>query len=367
MNVAILGLGVVGMGVYDILLRDVPDIKVKYVMELDQEKTKNLDVIVANHISTILEDDTLDTVIELIGGKRIAYTFVKQALQAKKNVVTANKALISDYFEELTELANENGVILRYEASVGGAINVLDPLLTIAKINHIHKIEGIINGSTNFILSKIFLEDYDLDKALEAARNLGYIETGTNDDLEGFDLLRKINILSMMSYGQYIKEEEIIRVGLDTIPREFYEYVKSKGLTMKYIATSEWKNNQIMVHLEPVIVSQDHFYTKINYEENIVTLYGAYHNKQSFIGQGAGRYPTASAVVYDLLKIKEQDHARLQYKNNFVINKNLNKYRFLVLKNGKFLKTESMTFESLLVDKEIQAFARIDEGAYESI
>ncbi len=367
MNIAILGLGVVGLGVYDIIQRDFPEHHIKYVMELDPKKVEGLHTKWTDDLSVILKDPDVDVVVELIGGKGVAYRFVKAALEAKKHVVTANKALISEHFEEFTKLANHSGVTLAYEASVGGAINLLDPLKTIAKINHIHKIEGIINGSTNFILSKIFLEDYSLENALFEAKELGYIETGSNDDLEGWDLLRKINILSMISYHQFISETDILRVGLDTIPAEFFDYVKAKGLSMKYLATSLWENNEIMIHLEPVILSSNHFYNQINYEENIITIYGAYHKKQSFIGQGAGRYPTASAVVFDILRIQNKDYEKQSLPNNFFVNKNLKTYRFLVYRNNRFEVVENLTFDQLSKEKEILAFARIDDGAYENI
>ena len=198
MNICIIGLGVVGRGVYDILTNDNLDINVKYVLEIDPDKTKGIPCVLSSY-DIALKDESLECVVELIGGKTKAYDFVKQALLAKKHVVTANKALISAYFEELTELAKQNNVQLRYEASVGGAINIIDPLMTISRLNKICKIQGIINGSTNFILSKIFIEDYNLDKALEEALSLGYIETGSTDDLDGLDLMRKINILSMIS------------------------------------------------------------------------------------------------------------------------------------------------------------------------
>ena len=366
MNVCIVGLGVVGYGVYDILKKDNDKIKVKYVLDLDTEKTKGI-ACATTSLERVLSDDDLDCVIELIGGTRAAYTTVKASLKAKKHVVTANKALISKYFKELHDLAKENGVMLRYEASVGGAMNVIDPLLTIKKINKINHIEGIINGSTNFILSKIFIDGYTLDKALEEAKQFGYIETGSNDDLDGLDLMRKINILSMISYSQEIKEEDILRYPLTKLTNLFYNYVKDRNLLIKYIATSKIVDNKLTIHLEPVIITRDNFYSNINYEDNIITLFGAYHQKQSFIGQGAGRYPTASAVIYDLEKLSDLSNYDIDLDNKRLVDNESQKANFLIEVNGLIKKTELTTLKELLENDEITSLARIDREAYERI
>ena len=367
MNVAILGLGVVGKGVYDILTSDFNDIHVVSVLVKDMSKDRHISSLVTDDFTKILLDDSIDTIIEVIGGTSDAFDYVVASLKAKKHVVTANKALVSAHFEELRNLADSNGVQFLYEASVGGGIIVLDPLKTISQVNQLDKIQGIINGSTNYILSKIFLEDYPLETALEEARSLGYIETGSSDDLEGWDLLRKINILSMITYHQYIQEEDIIRIPLMDITEEFYDYVKSKGFLLKYIATSYKKEDQIQIHLEPVILGKLHPYSKIHYEENIITVSGKYHEEQSFIGSGAGSYPTASAVIYDVLKISENKPTYIEFSSKYRINNNLKKYHFLVQKGNQFIKTPFMTFEELLQDNDILAIARIDASIINQI
>jgi homoserine dehydrogenase len=366
MNIAIIGLGVVGRGVYDIITENHKNINVKYVLELDPDKLIGVDSQKAKDIYEILHDEEVNTVVELIGGKGVAYTFVKLALEHKKNVVTANKALLSEYFQELNELARKNSVSLRYEASVGAAINIIDPLQTVARINRIRKIQGIINGSTNFVLSKIFMEDYSLENALEEAFKLGYLETGSNDDLEGLDLLRKINILSMLSYNQYINESKIFRVPLTNLTSEAIDYIKSKKLMVKYIATSELQDKQILIHLEPVVISPDSLYAKINYEENIIDLYGKYHKKQSFIGQGAGRYPTAQAVVYDILKLELKEIYKQSFDQTYEINQEGKEYPFLVLKNGKITK-KRMKMNTLKQKPNEIILARIEDDVYERL
>jgi len=263
MNIALLGYGVVGKGVYDIISNDHPNLKIKYIVEKDKEKLGNLKHLAPTSFTDVLEDNEIDVVIELIGGKTVAYQMIKEALLHKKHVVTANKAVISEFFEELTTIAKSNDVSLLFEASVGGAIIVLDPLYRIAEINKISGITGIINGSTNFVLSSIFLENQSLEDALKKASDLGYIEANSTDDMDGFDLLRKINILSMISYHTYIKEEDIERTPLSSISSDFISYVKSHNLAMKYIATSKEHSGKISIHLEPVILEKEAFYNQI--------------------------------------------------------------------------------------------------------
>lgn len=322
MNIAILGFGVVGKGVYDIIQKDFPTWNIKYVLELDKEKYQEVKELVPSSFDTIVNDQSIDVVIELIGGKTVAYDFIKQSLLAKKHVVTANKAVISEHFEELTKLASLNNVNLLFEASVGGAIIVLDPLYKIAQHNKINHIEGIINGSTNYVLSSIFKESKSLDDALQEALQLGYIETGSTDDMDGLDLMRKINILSMISYHTYIEEDSITRIPLSSITSEMINYIQSKNWSMKYIATSHFNGEHISIDLMPTIINESDLYNQINYEDNIISLQGAYHKKQSFIGQGAGRYPTAQAVINDLHIIHSNETRNHTFTNLHTINNN---------------------------------------------
>lgn len=302
-KVALLGFGTVGQGVFDILTKEFKHIEVKYVLVKHREKHLNIKMLLADSFDQIINDPEIKIVIETIGGMDHAYDYVKKALSHQKHVVTANKALISAYFDELTNLAKEHGVKLRYEASVGAGIHIIEPLFQIARFNHIHKIEGIMNGSTNYILSKVFLEDLSLDEALKDAMHLGYIEEDPKDDLEGFDLLRKIHILSMIAYQKSIDPDTIKRVPLTSLTEEDIQKAKSNHQMIKYIATSKKVDDDIKISVEPITIDISHPYHNINYEENIITLYGKYHLKQSFIGQGAGRYPTASAIVNDILNI----------------------------------------------------------------
>lgn len=361
MNVAILGFGTVGKGVYDILNNDFHDITIKAILVKHPNKHLDISKYLVKDISEIIEDDSIDVVIEVIGGKDIAYNYVRLALSHRKHVITANKALVSEYFKEIHELARNNYVQFRYEASVGAAINIIDPLNNIRKFNKINKIAGIINGSTNFILSKIFLENQSLTESLKLARSLGYIETDASDDLDGFDLLRKINILSMIAYSKEIKETSILRVSLASITDNMIAYLKENNLCLKYIAISLLNKKQISIQLEPVVVNKESIFYQVNYEENCILLEGEYHKKQVFIGQGAGRYPTASAVVYDLLKIKAKETFFVDLDKDYQINKKMIKSDYLVEDNQGIKRINNIYLKDLLEDTSIKCFARIGE------
>ncbi|MFA7507228.1 MAG: homoserine dehydrogenase [Bacilli bacterium] len=367
MKVAILGLGVVGRGVYDILANDFKDITVKYIFDKDDNKTKDVKHLLAESYEQIINDREVEVVIELIGGKNVAYDFIVKAIKNHKNVVTANKALISERFKELNELAKKYNVKLLYEASVAGAVILIDPLKKIREINQINKIEGILNGSTNYILSKVFLEGVELKEAISNAYKLGYLETGSDDDMNGLDSLRKVNILSMLSYKTFLKEEDILRISLLSLNEKFINYVKDKGCFIKYIAQSEVRNNRLSIKVEPLVIGSQSIFANINYEENIVNIFGKYHLKQSFVGQGAGRYPTASAVIYDLLTIKSITNECFEFNKIYQVNNNDERYHFLIQTFDKIYKSKLMTYGELQRNKDIIFFSRIEEGLYEKL
>ncbi|HKL61472.1 MAG TPA: homoserine dehydrogenase [Acholeplasma sp.] len=367
MNIAILGFGVVGRGVYDILSKDFKDIKVKYILEKDSNKVKGFEHLLASSFDQIIHDLEVDVVVELIGGKEIAYEFVKKAITAKKHVVTANKALISENFKTLTHMAISHDVELLYEASVGGAIILLDPLKQIRQINQINQIEGILNGSTNFVLSKVFLEDLSITAALSEALELGYLEVGSDDDMLGLDALRKINILSMIAYQTYIAEKDILRVPLSHLTDDFINEVKARNCIIKYMAKSRVSSGVLQLNVIPVIMSKHSSLSSINYEENIVCIYGKYHKKQTFIGQGAGRYPTASAVIYDLLTIKNKAKQTLSYDKTYTVNNDIEKHHFLIKTDKSLYKSGLMTFSEVKSLSGLVCFAKIEEDTYEKL
>lgn len=356
MNVAILGLGVVGTGVYE-LLQEQKDIHISYVLDKNLERTQSLNTTVATSFSTIINDPDVDIIIELIGGIKHAYDMIVSALKHGKHVVTANKAVISTHFKELHELAQQNNVHLLYEASVGGGIIVLDSIKTIASINHINRIEGIVNGATNYILSSVFHGDTPLDQALNQAFTLGYIETGTTDDMDGLDAMRKIHILSMLSYQTYLTQSKVEVIPLSSISSTLLEYVKSIDHELKYIVSSTMGKDGVHMSVLPTIYPKKNPFEDIQYEDNIISIYGTYHNKQSFIGQGAGRYPTASAVLFDILQIKHNTVTRIEIQED-PMNYPPRTFHFLVETSDGYSITKPMTLAHAMTIKDAICIAR---------
>ncbi len=361
MNIALLGLGTVGKGVYDIIRNDFPAYNIKHVLVKNPDKHRE-DAPFAESIDHIVNDDTVDVVIETIGGIDVAYDYIKRAFLHDKHVITANKAVVFAHFDELSKLAEKRGLMFRYEASVCAAMSLLDPLNTIAKYNHITKIEGILNGSTNFILSKIFRDGMVFDCAYKLAEKNGYIETGSADDMDGYDAMRKIGILSTIAFHTNVNEKDIIRVPLGHLSQAFYDYVKNQGKMIRYLAAAIKEKDRLMIHVAPVIINQNQRFASVDEEMNMVALEGMYHKTMSFFGQGAGRYPTASAIIYDLLKIADHVDYTVCRDNQLPVDRDMVKYHFLIERNGKFTTIGPTTFDTVIRDDTITCFARVLNG-----
>ncbi len=360
MIVALLGFGTVGKGVYDLIIQDHPSIKIKYVLDRHPEKTQGIKALVVDDYDIILNDPQVDTIIELLGGSKNAYPYVKKAIMHSKNVVTANKALISEHFRELHELTQSYHTHLRYEASVGAGIIVIDPLMKSSPSDPVTEITGIINGSTNFILTEVFDHESSLDQALENARKLGYIETGTNDDLMGLDLMRKINILSMIAYQQVIDEKAINLIPLQDIGDALIREVKDLHLVIKYVATSTFENECISIHLEPVVFNRNHVFSKVSGTDNIILVKHLSGKTDTYFGPGAGRYETAGAVIHDLLRIDEK--ISLKMDQHHLVKLNDQPSRYLIKKGNQVTLTRPITLTSVLKIKDTQGILRVDEA-----
>ncbi|MDY0138894.1 MAG: homoserine dehydrogenase [Candidatus Izemoplasmatales bacterium] len=367
MKIAILGLGVVGRGVFDILQRNSNDIEIKYILEIDKNKTCGLEKYLVKSIDEILQDKEVEVVIELIGGKKIAYNYVTKAIKAGKHVVTANKALISEFYEELRHLSSRHNVQLLYEASVGGGIIIIDVIKNLNTIDNFIRIEGILNGSSNYVLSKIFNDNKTKDDSIKEATELGYLEKNSNDDLLGLDSIRKINILSMIAYRKYIDESSIIYESVDKLTELFINYVKEKKLIIKYLATSELIDDKVSIHLEPVILDKRTMISNIDNEYNIINLYSEYHHKQTFIGQGAGRYPTATAIIYDLKNVLLTNKSDTNIIKKAVVDNTSKKYSFLVQSKDEIHIIDSTSLVDIKDIEDIVCYARIDVEAYEKL
>lgn len=318
MKIAILGLGTVGYGVYDIIqTKDyLKDVVVKYVLNrnLESQKVVGDNTLVTTDYNKILEDKEVELVVEAMGAKNFSYDCIKKALLAGKSIVTANKEVIAEHIDELTSLKNEKKVQLYYEASVGGGIPVIYPLHQASKVNYIANIKGILNGTTNFILTKMSEENYTFEDALKLAQKLGFAEADPTADLEGLDMVRKIAILSSIAYKGTIDLDKVYHYGISNVSKDDIDYIKEAGYGLKLIASSKINNNVVDIRIEPSLVSASSVFSKANYEFNIVSIDCDVNGELMFYGKGAGRYPTANAIINDLIMYMENDNS-YSFKN----------------------------------------------------
>lgn len=318
MNIALLGFGTIGSGVYELINLN----KGKFASNFtDEESRKSSPVItkvlerdtskdlgdsvgkIVTHPSDILEDDSIGLVIALMGGMDFEYEMIKECLKAGKHVVTANKAVISEYFQELLELAEENDVVLRYEASVGGGIPIIGSLKEEMKINRVTEIKGILNGTTNFILSKMTEEGADFGETLTLAQSIGFAEADPTADVEGYDVSRKLSILSSMAYEGIIRDEDVYKRGITDIRAVDIEMTGSMGYVVKYLGHSILEEKNVYTTVEPVLFKEASIMSNVNSEFNIISITGDIIGELQFYGRGAGKDATANAVVGDALYI----------------------------------------------------------------
>jgi homoserine dehydrogenase len=318
LNIALLGFGTIGSGVYELInlnkgkfagnFTDVESRKSSPVITkvLERDASKDLgDTVgkIVTHPSEILEDESIGLVIALMGGMDFEYEMIKECLRAGKHVVTANKAVISEYFQELLTLAEENGVVLRYEASVGGGIPIIGSLKEEMKINRVTEIKGILNGTTNFILSKMTEEGADFGDTLALAQSIGFAEADPTADVEGYDVSRKLSILSSMAYESIIRDEDVYKRGITDIRAADIEMIGSMGYVVKYLGHSILQEKNVYTTVEPVLFKEASIMSNVNSEFNIISITGDIIGELQFYGKGAGKDATANAVVGDVLYI----------------------------------------------------------------
>ncbi len=313
-NVALLGLGTVGSGVYKVMQRQKAEMPQKINTHLNirrilvrniakyQDKIEDPSILTTEY-ETILEDAQIDLVIELIGGIEPAYTYIRSALEAGKSVVTANKDLIADRGGELFQIAEENHVELRFEASVAGGIPIISPLKNSLAANEIRKIMGIVNGTTNYILSKMTEEGMDYEDALAEATQLGYAEADPTADVEGYDAGRKIAILATIAFHSRVIFRDVYTEGITKITAKDISYARNLGRVIKLIAMAENTSEGIEVKVHPLLIPQNHPLASVSGSYNAVYVDGDAVEDVMFYGRGAGEMPTASAVMGDVFSI----------------------------------------------------------------
>lgn len=325
MKIGIIGLGTVGEGVLKVLTKEKDsifeksqaDIEVKYACDLNITRDFSFGFdksILVDDYKKILEDSEIKLVVELIGGETLAKDIIIEAFKSKKSVVTANKALIAKHGVELFQIAKENGVSFLFEAAVGGGIPIVTPLMESLVANTVTEIKGIMNGTSNYILTKMKEENLSFDEALSIASAKGYAEADPTYDVDGIDAGHKINILASLAYGGSIKFKDMQISGIREINTLDIFSANQLNSTIKLIASSKLiSEDSAQISVEPVIISNNEILAKVDDVYNAIETIGSYTGRTLFYGKGAGMDPTASAVVADIVKIATRNHIESDY------------------------------------------------------
>ncbi len=302
MKIGLLGFGVVGEGVYDIVVhRD--DMQV--VKVLRRKEIQLPGVVTVKNIQDILEDETIDTVVEVVGGLHPAYEYVRAAIEAGKNVVTANKALVCKFYDQLLPLAKEKGVQIRCTAAVGGGIGWLSELERARRVQKIHKVGGIMNGTCNYILDNMTRQGLPYDQVLKTAQELGYAEADPSTDVDGIDTWHKAILSANIAFGISLNHDSVPVAGIRNIQAQDVENFTAHGLVCKLISTGKRVGDSFSAFVQPTLVKEGQLEAAVPMNYNLVTFEGETSGRMSFYGQGAGRYPTAYNVVQDLVDLTE--------------------------------------------------------------
>ncbi|MCL2036720.1 MAG: homoserine dehydrogenase [Oscillospiraceae bacterium] len=311
-KIAILGHGVVGSGAAEVFFKNRESIRaktgqnadIKYILEVRDASAfpgcSYSDKFV-NDFDVILNDSEVTVVAELIGGVEPAYRFVKSSLSAGKSVVTSNKELVAKKGAELLKIAREKNVSFAFEASVGGGIPIIRPLHQCLAADSINEVAGILNGTTNFILTKMFRDGMAFEEALKLAQDNGYAERDPSDDVNGVDACRKICILASMIFGKQVNPDSVFTEGITKITREDISFCESRGGTVKLIARAVKNGDSPQVTVCPAFVHKDSQLAGVNDVYNAIMVRGEATGDVVFYGKGAGKFPTASAVVNDIV------------------------------------------------------------------
>lgn len=327
-NIGLLGFGTVGQGVFNILSKKREELEmvlgdeilIKKILVKNLEKKRDIDLdqerLTLDPLA-ITEDAAIDVVVEVTGDVRLSYKLIKRSLENGKHVVTANKAVVSAYFEELSYLAEKHEVYFLYEASVGGGIPVLKPLKDQIQFNSINRVQGILNGTCNYILTKMTDEGLDYDEVLKEAQELGYAEADPAADVEGLDTMRKLRILSSLALGGSITEDDIVFSGIDKISAVDIGLLAKKNRRVKLIGEAIMGEDGYSALVWPKALSESSPLKNVDGAFNSVLIEGDLSNTLNFYGPGAGMYPTANAIWTDIIDcLLENGSKESPLKNN---------------------------------------------------
>ena len=324
-SIAIMGHGVVGSGVSEIITTHKnklftalgEEIDIKYILDLRDFPDHPLASRFIKDFETIVNDVDIRVVAEVMGGLHPSYEYVKRCLEAGKSVVTSNKALVAKHGAELLSIARDRELNFLFEASVGGGIPIIRALNSCLTADKIEVITGILNGTTNYMLSKMFYEGADYDEVLKEAQDNGYAERNPEADVEGYDACRKIAILSSLISGQQVDFEDIYTEGITKITKKDMLYAKKLGMTIKLIASSKRHDDHVHAIVAPMLLNKEHPLYSVDDVFNAVFVHGNMLGDAMFYGSGAGKLPTASAVVADVV-----DEAKHLHRNIMTMWKN---------------------------------------------
>ncbi|MCI2949070.1 homoserine dehydrogenase [Staphylococcus caledonicus] len=313
LNVALLGLGTVGSGVVKIIeenrqqIKDTlnKDIVIKHILVRDKSKKRPINISqyhLTEDVNEILNDDSIDIVIEVMGGIEPTVNWLRDALKGGKHVITANKDLLAVHLKLLEDLAEQQGLALKFEASVAGGIPIVNAINNGLNANNISKFMGILNGTSNFILSKMTREQTTFEEALDEAQRLGFAEADPTDDVEGIDAARKVVITSYLSFNQVIKLNDVNVRGISDVTLSDINVAKKLGYKIKLIGKGTY-NGKVNASVEPTLIHQAHQLAAVEDEYNAIYVVGDAVGDTMFYGKGAGSLATGSAVVSDLLNV----------------------------------------------------------------
>ena len=309
-KIAVLGYGTVGSGVVEVIQtnqelinkRVGEELEIKYVLDLRDFPGSPAEHLIVHDFEQIVNDEEVKVVVEVMGGTGVAYDFTKRSLLAGKSVVTSNKALVAAHGAELLAIAAEKNINYLYEASVGGGIPIIRPLTSSLTGDEILEITGIVNGTTNFMMTKMYNENADYDAVLKEAQALGYAERDPSADVEGHDACRKIAILSSIISGKLVDFEDIYTEGITKVSATDIQYAKAMGKKIKLLASCKRVEDKLCAIVAPCLVSPEHPLYSVDDVFNAIFVKGDMLGDSMFYGSGAGKLPTASAVVGDVVE-----------------------------------------------------------------
>ena len=312
-KIAILGYGTVGSGVYDVIVRNQDvvskkagdEIEVAYVLDLRDFPGDPVEKVLVHDYEEILKDDEVKIVVETMGGLEPANTFIRKAINAGKSVCTSNKELVAKFGSEILAEARKNSVTFLYEASVGGGIPVLRAMNESLTADHFDKISGILNGTTNYILTKMDKEGAAFSDVLKDAQDKGYAERKPDADIEGYDACRKIAILASLMTGNFVDYEDISTEGITKITGNDFKWAAAAGMSVKLLGIAKQQGDKFFSLVAPFMVKENDPLYAVNGVYNAVLLHGDMLEDVMFYGQGAGKHATASAVVSDVVELAQ--------------------------------------------------------------